>query len=91
MWTIIHYYVVLASVKTLKKSQQNRKQLGFAIRRRRDEMGVSQEDLAEIIDCHRNYVGLLERGEQNVTIDMLARVAKAVRCSVADLVAEAGL
>jgi len=54
-------------------------------------MGVSQEGLAEIIGCHRNYVGLLERGEQNVPIDMLARVAKALGCSVTDLVAEAGL
>lgn len=54
-------------------------------------MGVSQEGLAEIIGCHRNYVGYLERGEQNVTIDMLARVALAFRCTVADLISEAGL
>jgi transcriptional regulator with XRE-family HTH domain len=91
MWTSVHHYDVLASVKTLKESQQNRKQLGLAIRRHREEMGVSQEGLAEIIGCHRNYVGYLERGEQNVTIDMLARVAKAVGCTVTDLVSEAGL
>jgi transcriptional regulator with XRE-family HTH domain len=91
MWTSVHNYDVLASVKTLKESQQNRKQLGLAIRRHREEMGVSQEGLAEIIGCHRNYVGYLERGEQNVTIDMLARVAKAVGCTVTDLVSEAGL
>lgn len=88
---MIHYYVVLASVKTLKESRKNRKQLGLALRRRREEMGVSQERLAEIIDCHRNYVGLLERGEQNVTIDMLGRVAKGLGCSVTDLVGEASL
>ena len=63
----------------------------MAIRRHRDEMGVSQERLAEIVGCHRNYVGYLERGEQNVTIDMLARVAKALACSVTALVQEAGL
>ena len=91
MWTSIHHYDVLASVKTLKSSQRNRKHLGLAIRRRRDEMGASQEGLAEIIGCHRNYVGYLERGEQNVTIDMLGRVAKALDCTVADLVSEAGL
>ncbi len=88
---MIHYYVVLASMKTLKGSRQNRKRLGLTIRRRREEMSVSQEGLAEIIDCHRNYVGLLERGEQNVTIDMLGRVAKGLGCSVTDLVGEAGL
>lgn len=91
VWTMIHYYAVVASVKTVRNSLRNRKQLGLAIRHHRDEMGVSQEGLAEIIGCHRNYVGLLERGEQNVTIDMLARVAKALGCSVTDLVAEAGL
>ena len=88
---MIHYYAVVASVKTLKSSQRNRRQLGLAIRRRRDEMDVSQEGLAEIIGCHRNYVGLLERGEQNVTIDMLSRVAKALGCTVTDLVGEANL
>ena len=91
MWTSIHLYDVLASVKTLKDSQQNRKKLGLAIRRRREEIGVSQEGLAEIIGCHRNYVGYLERGEQNVTIDMLARVAKALGCTVTNLVEEARL
>ncbi len=88
---MIHYYVVLASMKTLKESRKNRKQLGLALRRRREEMGVSQEGFAEIIDCHRNYVGLLERGEQNVTIDMLGRMAKGLGCSVTDLVGEANL
>jgi len=76
-------------MKTLKSSQRNRKQLGLAIRRRRDEMGVSQEGLAEIVGCHRNYVGYLERGEQNVTIDMLARVAKALGCTVTDIASDA--
>jgi len=91
MWTILHHYDVLASVKTLKSSQRNREQLGVAIRRRRDEMAVSQEGLAEIIGCHRNYVGYLERGEQNVTIDMLSRVARALGCTVTDLTSEARL
>jgi len=78
-------------VKTVRNSLRNRKQLGLAIRHHRDDMGVSQEGLAEIVGCHRNYVGLLERGEQNVTIDMLARVAEALACTVTDLVSEANL
>ncbi len=86
MWTSVHHYDVLSSVKTLKNSQRNRKQLGLAIRRRRDELSVSQEGLAEIIGCHRNYVGYLERGEQNVTIDMLSRVAKALGCTVREII-----
>jgi len=54
-------------------------------------MSLSQEAFAEEVDCHRNYVSLVERGEQNVTIDMLRRFAKALNCSVAKLCADAEL
>lgn len=46
---------------------------------------MSQEKLAELADCHRNYVGTVERGEQNITIDMLARFTKALGTTVTDL------
>ena len=52
---------------------------------------VSQEKMAEKIDCHRNYVGLVERGRQNLTVDMLCRFAKGFKCTVAQLMQEAGL
>ena len=61
------------------------------IRQRREDMGLSQEKLGEAVDCHRNYVGLIERGQQNITIDMLGRFAEALNCSVAALVDEACL
>jgi transcriptional regulator with XRE-family HTH domain len=54
-------------------------------------MGLSQEKLGELVDCHRNYVGLIERGQQNVTIDMLGRFAEALKCSIADLMEQAKL
>lgn len=78
-------------MKTTKESAKHRKQLGAAVRQRREAIGVSQEKLAEIIDCHRNYVGLVERGKQNVTVDMLSRIAKSLRCKVSELMKEAGL
>lgn len=87
----MHYYVVLTTMKTLRQSEAHRKSLGMAIRQRRRTAGLSQEKFAERVDCHRNYVGLVERGEQNVTIDMLARIAKALRCSITALVTQAGL
>jgi len=58
---------------------------------RRKGLGLSQEGLAEVVDCHRNFVGRIERGEQNPTVDMLVRFAKALRCKVADLATEAGV
>jgi transcriptional regulator with XRE-family HTH domain len=87
----MHHYAVLASMKTSKNSGRHREALGLAVRRRREGMDLSQEKLAEIVDCHRNYVGLVERGEQNVTIGMLGRIAKALECTVTDLVRDARL
>jgi transcriptional regulator with XRE-family HTH domain len=68
-----------------------RKKIGCAVRARREALGVSQEKLAEQTDCHRNYIGLVERGEQNLTVGSLVRVARALECKASDLLANAGL
>ena len=73
------------------KKTSNRVKLGEAIRAHRKALGLSQEKLAEHVDCHRNYVGLVERGQQNLTVDMLCRFAKGLKCSAADLMKNAGL
>ena len=78
-------------MKRRKKIPDHRKKLGEAIRVRRKELGLSQEGLAEVVDCHRNFVGRIERGEQNPTVDMLMRFSKALQCSVTDLFSEADL
>ncbi len=54
-------------------------------------MGLSQEKLAEGVGCHRNYMGRIERGEQNITLDMMVRVTNALNCSARELMAEAEL
>jgi transcriptional regulator with XRE-family HTH domain len=76
-------------MKRSKKIPAHRRDLGEAIRRRRKSLGLSQEGLAEVVDCHRNFVGRIERGEQNPTVDMLVRFAAALECSVAHLAGEA--
>ena len=63
----------------------HRKKLGEAIRRRRKCLILSQERLAERVGCHRNYVGNVERGEQNVTVDMLVRFANSLKVKVTSL------
>ncbi len=63
----------------------------MAVRRRRQGLGLSQEALAEAADVHRNFVGLIERGEQNLSIDSMVRFARALKCSLADLFNDAGL
>ena len=88
---MLHYYAVMSTVKKPSNSKAGRRELGQAIRRRREAIALSQEAFAEKVDCHRNYVSLVERGEQNVTIDMLRRFAKALQCSVAELATDARL
>ncbi|MGE8451293.1 MAG: helix-turn-helix domain-containing protein [Pseudomonadales bacterium] len=48
------------------------------VRRKRLELGLSQEELAEAAGVHRTYVGMLERGEKNVTIYNIERIAIAL-------------
>lgn len=82
---------MLCPVRSQKRAPVYRRKIGYAIRARRDTLGVSQERLAEYADCHRNYIGLAERGEQNVTVDSLVRIARALKCKVSDLLRDAGV
>lgn len=63
--------------------------LGEELRERRTQRGLSQEALAEKADVHRNFVGLLERGQRNVTLLTLGAIADALRLPVSELVARA--
>jgi len=78
-------------VRHREKVLAHRKKLGAAIRARRKELHLSQEGLAEVVECHRNFVGRIERGEQNPTVDMLVRFANALESSVALLVKAADI
>lgn len=49
--------------------------VGRNIRRLRQARGVSQEDLAAEIGVHRTYMGGVERGERNLTLQSLERLA----------------
>jgi transcriptional regulator with XRE-family HTH domain len=60
--------------------------LGQNIRAQRKRSGFSQEELAEKAELHPVYVGNLERGEENISIDSLLRIAKALKVSLGDLV-----
>lgn len=58
------------------------------VRRRRLELSLSQEQLAELAGVHRTYVGMVERSEKNVTIYNIERFAVALGVSAATLLTE---
>ncbi|MEI8327829.1 MAG: helix-turn-helix transcriptional regulator [Candidatus Taylorbacteria bacterium] len=60
--------------------------IGKKIREEREKMGISQEQLGKIAKMHRTYVGMIERGEKNITIYNLRKFAVALRLQVRDLV-----
>lgn len=51
----------------------------------RQSRGLSQEELAEIAGLHRTYVGSVERGERNVSIDNMERLSKALEVDITEL------
>lgn len=55
------------------------KLVGAKIRAVRRKRGLTQEQLAEMIDTQHSYIGYVERGEQNLTLLTLEKIAKALK------------
>ena len=60
---------------------------GAKVRKLRQAKGVSQEAFADICGLHRTYVGAIERGERNVSLENIEKIAKALGISIASLFA----
>ncbi len=59
--------------------------VGLNIRKIREEKELSQEKLASLAGLHRTYIGQIERGEKNIGLKNLERIAKALKVSIKDL------
>ena len=57
------------------------KTIGERIRNYRNREGLSQEQLAERCDLHPTYIGQLERGEKNATLESMERIVKGLNIS----------
>ena len=61
------------------------KSIGQRIRNYRTKLGWSQERLAELSGCHSTYIGQLERGEKNATLESIEKIAAALNVSLSTL------
>lgn len=61
------------------------KKFGDRVRQLRKAKGISQEKLAELADMHRNYIGGIERGERNLALINIVRLARALGVSPSQL------
>ena len=59
---------------------------GRALRRRRENLGVSQETFADMCGLDRTYIGGIERGERNVALVNIEKIAKTLKLTIAELV-----
>ena len=64
---------------------------GKAVRRRRRELDLSQEELAERAELHRTYISSVERGRMNPSLENVEKIAKALAIPLSALFANYGI
>lgn len=65
--------------------------LGDAIRRRREELGLSQERAAMVVGAARSYFAEVEKGKRNPTATNIVKIAAGLDLTAAELLERAGL
>ncbi len=73
----------------MSKSERLLEALSKVVKMRRDEAGLSQTELADRAKLHRTYISNIERGTQNISLDILSRIAEALGTTVTDLISNA--
>lgn len=64
--------------------------IGKVVRARREEIDISQEQFAERVSLSKNYIGNIERGEYEVAISALDRIATALKTKASEILKSAG-
>ena len=62
-----------------------RKKLGIRIKELRTEKGISQEKFADLVGIDRTYLSSVEKGERNISLDNICKIAKGFGISVEKL------
>ena len=71
--------------------QKAQKKLGETIRNKRKEHGYSQESFAHQCGLHRTYMGAIERGERNISLQNILKISYALNLKACDLFKTADL
>ncbi len=74
-----------------RAGQDIRIRFGLAVRKRRSELGISQEELAGRCELHRTYVADIERGSRNLSLFSIEKVAEGLGVSIGDLFGQYGI
>ncbi len=74
-----------------RAGQDIRIRFGLAVRKRRSELGISQEELAGRCDLHRTYLADIERGSRNLSLFSIEKVAKGLGVSIGNLFGQYGI
>ncbi len=64
-----------------------RERFGFAVKARREALGLTQEDLADRARIHRTYLSDVERGTRNLSLVNIERLADALQMKLSELFA----
>ena len=71
--------------------EELQKRVGMRIRKLRKERDWSQEEFADECGLHRTYMGSVERGERNLTLNSLHKIATTLKVSLPELLKGLGL
>jgi transcriptional regulator with XRE-family HTH domain len=68
-----------------------KQRFGLAVKQRRRELGISQEELSFRAGLHRTYISDIERGSRNPSLENIDKLAKALEISISALFAHYGI
>lgn len=63
--------------------------LGSVVKSQREQLGITQEELARRAGLHRTYITDVEGGKRNITIESMLKLASALNVSIADIFSKA--
>ncbi|WP_257292578.1 helix-turn-helix transcriptional regulator [Endozoicomonas sp. ONNA1] len=76
---------IFSSLRRIRSLTTVQKEFGNRLREIRQEQLLTQEELAHMAGLNRTYIGDIERGEKNITLVSMSRLAKALGIKIRDL------